>query len=90
MRRDHPALGDVPPGRARLAMTPAPTGSATCANIRTCWIINRALMGVARASLLQNHRWIAYVGLAAILYVALEMMYRGTHEVLRMINDFND
>jgi YjbE family integral membrane protein len=46
-----------------------------------------ALMGVAAsfiARLLQNHRWIAYVGLAVILYVALEMVYRGTHE-LRLV-----
>ena len=44
-----------------------------------------ALMGIAAAfiaRLLQSHRWIAYVGLAVILYVALEMMYRGTLEVL--------
>ncbi|MDQ8727141.1 TerC family protein [Bradyrhizobium sp. LHD-71] len=44
-----------------------------------------ALMGIAAsfiARLLQNHRWIAYVGLAVILYVALEMIYRGTFEVL--------
>lgn len=44
-----------------------------------------ALMGFAAtliARLLQNHRWIAYVGLAAILYVALEMIYRGSQEVL--------
>ena len=43
-----------------------------------------ALMGVAAsfiARLLQNHRWIAYVGLAVILYVALEMIYRGTLEL---------
>jgi YjbE family integral membrane protein len=43
-----------------------------------------ALMGVAAsfiARLLQNHRWIAYVGLVVILYVALEMVYRGTHEL---------
>jgi YjbE family integral membrane protein len=42
------------------------------------------LMGVAGgfiARLLQNHRWIAYVGLAVILYVALEMVYRGAHEL---------
>jgi YjbE family integral membrane protein len=42
------------------------------------------LMGVAAsfiARLLQNHRWIAYVGLAVILYVALEMIYRGAHEL---------
>ncbi|MBY0361437.1 MAG: TerC family protein, partial [Phreatobacter sp.] len=39
-----------------------------------------ALMGLAAsfiARLLQKHRWIAYVGLAIILYVALEMVYRG-------------
>lgn len=43
-----------------------------------------ALMGLAAtfiAKLLQNHRWIAYVGLAVILYVALEMIYRGGLEV---------
>jgi YjbE family integral membrane protein len=43
-----------------------------------------ALMGVAAgliARLLQNYRWIAYVGLAVILYVALEMIYRGAHEI---------
>jgi YjbE family integral membrane protein len=43
-----------------------------------------ALMGLAAAyiaGLLQRHRWIAYVGLAVILYVALEMIYRGALEV---------
>jgi len=43
-----------------------------------------ALMGIAAsfiASLLQKHRWIAYVGLAIILYVALDMCYRGAREV---------
>lgn len=43
-----------------------------------------ALMGIAAsfiAGLLQKHRWIAYVGLAVILYVALEMIFRGTMEV---------
>jgi YjbE family integral membrane protein len=43
-----------------------------------------ALMGLAAAfiaRLLQRHRWIAYVGLAVILYVAVEMIYRGTLEV---------
>jgi len=42
------------------------------------------LMGVAAsfiARLLQNYRWIAYAGLAVILYVALEMIYRGGHEL---------
>jgi YjbE family integral membrane protein len=43
-----------------------------------------ALMGIAAsfiATLLQKHRWIAYVGLAVILYVALEMIFRGGMEV---------
>ncbi len=43
-----------------------------------------AMMGIAAsfiARLLQNHRWIAYVGLAVILYVAGDMIYRGTLEV---------
>jgi YjbE family integral membrane protein len=47
-----------------------------------------ALMGIAAtfiARLLQKHRWIAYVGLAVILYVALEMVYRGGLEVLPYI-----
>jgi hypothetical protein len=33
------------------------------------------------ARLLQHHRWIAYVGLAVILYVAAEMIYRGLGEL---------
>jgi YjbE family integral membrane protein len=43
-----------------------------------------ALMGIAAsfiAKLLQKHRWIAYVGLAVILYVAVDMIWRGAHEV---------
>jgi YjbE family integral membrane protein len=43
-----------------------------------------ALMGIAAsfiATLLQKHRWIAYVGLAVIFYVALEMIFRGGMEV---------
>jgi YjbE family integral membrane protein len=42
------------------------------------------LMGVAAsfiARLLQKHRWIAYVGLAIILYVAMDMIWRGAQEV---------
>jgi YjbE family integral membrane protein len=48
-------------------------------------VLSIALMGVAAsfiANLLQKHRWIAYVGLAIILYVALDMIYRGFYEVL--------
>ncbi len=43
-----------------------------------------ALMGLAAnfiARILEKHRWIAYVGLAIILYVALDMIYRGALEV---------
>ena len=42
------------------------------------------LMGVAAtfiARLLQKYRWIAYGGLAVILYVALGMVYRGALEL---------
>ncbi|MBS7702165.1 TerC family protein [Chelatococcus asaccharovorans] len=48
-----------------------------------------ALMGIAAsfiANLLQRFRWIAYVGLAVILYVALEMIYRGAVEVWPLVN----
>lgn len=47
-------------------------------------VLSIALMGLAAsfiARLLQKHRWIAYVGLVVILYVALDMMYRGGIEV---------
>ncbi|MEK7266108.1 MAG: TerC family protein [Pseudomonadota bacterium] len=43
-----------------------------------------ALMGFAAtfiARLLERHRWIAYVGLAIILFVAAEMIWRGGKEV---------
>ena len=43
-----------------------------------------ALMGLAAsfiARLLGRYRWIAYVGLAIILYVALKMIREGWHEV---------
>ena len=47
-------------------------------------ILSIALMGIAAnfiANLLQKHRWIAYVGLAIILYVAAEMVWRGVAEI---------
>ncbi len=47
-------------------------------------VLSIALMGLAAsfiARLLQKHRWIAYVGLLVILYVSLDMIYRGAHEV---------
>jgi len=47
-------------------------------------VLSVALMGVAAdllGRLLQTQRWIAYVGLAIIVYVALEMIYRGSLEL---------
>ena len=47
-------------------------------------ILSIALMGLAAtfiARLFNKHRWIAYLGLAIILYVALKMMWEGWHEV---------
>jgi YjbE family integral membrane protein len=47
-------------------------------------ILSIALMGLAAnfiAKLLHRYPWIAYVGLAIILYVALDMIYRGLAEV---------
>lgn len=47
-------------------------------------VLSIALMGIAAsfiARLLNKHRWIAFVGLAIILYVALDMIRRGWHEV---------
>jgi YjbE family integral membrane protein len=48
-------------------------------------VLSIALMGLAAsfiAKLLNKHRWIAYVGLAIILYVAGDMIYRGALEVM--------
>lgn len=48
-----------------------------------------ALMGLAAsviARVLHKHRWLAYVGLSIILYVALHMIYRGAIEVWPLVN----
>jgi YjbE family integral membrane protein len=48
-----------------------------------------ALMGFAAnfiARVLEKHRWVAYVGLLIILYVAFDMSYRGAMEVWRDVN----
>ncbi|MBV8751530.1 MAG: TerC family protein [Hyphomicrobiales bacterium] len=47
-------------------------------------ILSVALMGIAAnllGRLIQKHRWIAYLGLAVVLYVACEMIYRGALEL---------
>lgn len=48
-------------------------------------LLSIALMGLAAtfiARLLQKHRWIAYIGLVIVLYVALHMIWDGYRQVL--------
>ena len=52
-------------------------------------ILSIALMGLAAtfiARLLNRHRWIAYVGLAIILYVSIKMVYEGAVEIYPHMN----
>jgi YjbE family integral membrane protein len=54
-------------------------------------IVSIALMGVAAnfvAKLLNRYRWIAYLGLIIIVYVALSMIYHGFGEVLPMARSY--
>jgi len=47
-------------------------------------VLSVALMGFAAelvARLLHRHRWIAWVGLAIVFYVALSMIWHGWHQV---------
>ena len=47
-----------------------------------------ALMAVASewvARLIVRYRWLAYVGLAVVVYVAVDMIVRGTGEVVRAL-----
>lgn len=51
-------------------------------------VLSVALMGVAStvmARLLIRHRWIGYVGLIVILYIALTMMWDGAHQVAQAV-----
>jgi YjbE family integral membrane protein len=48
-------------------------------------VLSIALMGAAAsfiANLLNRHRWIAYLGLLIILYVALKMIWEGSIDVI--------
>jgi YjbE family integral membrane protein len=48
-------------------------------------LLSVALMGTAAnfiAKLLERYRWISYVGLVIVLYVALSMIWHGGHQVL--------
>jgi len=43
-------------------------------------LLSVALMGLAAnliAKLIDRHRWIAYIGLAVIVFVAFKMIYEG-------------
>ncbi len=54
--------------------------------LATGLVLSVALMGLAAdlvARLLERHRWIAWVGLAIVLYVAITMIWHGGHEVVR-------
>lgn len=47
-------------------------------------ILSIALMAFAAnliANLLEGHRWLAYIGLAVVTFVALDMIWRGGHEI---------
>jgi len=51
-------------------------------------VVSIALMGIAAnfvAGLLNRFRWIAYLGLAVIVYVAITMIYHGALEVLPLV-----
>jgi YjbE family integral membrane protein len=51
-------------------------------------LLSVGLMGAAAtliAGLLKRYHWIAYVGLAIILWVAVDMIYRGTDEVVKQM-----
>lgn len=52
-------------------------------------VLSIAMMGLAAtfiARLLSRHRWIAYVGLLIIVYVALDMIWRGWTEVAPLVS----
>ncbi|MBC7505601.1 MAG: YjbE family putative metal transport protein, partial [Sandarakinorhabdus sp.] len=51
-------------------------------------VLSVALMGVAAnfiAKYIERYRWIAYVGLAVIVYVAGKMIWQGWHEVAPVV-----
>jgi YjbE family integral membrane protein len=65
-----------------LAVAGAAHGSTWV--LATGLIMSVALMGIAAnliARLLERQRWIAWVGLLIVLYVALSMIWHGGHEV---------
>lgn len=54
-------------------------------------IVAVALMGVAAnviAKYIERYRWIGWIGLAVIVYVAFKMIWEGSHEVAPMAQAF--
>jgi len=54
-------------------------------------VLSVALMGIAAnliARYIERYRWIAYLGLAVILWVAAEMIWRGWHDVAPVVMRF--
>jgi YjbE family integral membrane protein len=52
--------------------------------LATGLLFSVVLMGVAAsfiATLLEKHRWIAWVGLLIVLYIALKLVWQGGHDV---------
>src|SRR3954470_10077369 len=52
-------------------------------------LMSVALMGAAAtyiAKLLERYRWIAYIGLAIVVYVAVMMIWHGGNDVMKAIN----
>ena len=50
--------------------------------------ISVVLMGAAAtivARLLDRYRWLAWLGLAIVLYIALKMIWDGTHDIYRAV-----
>lgn len=51
-------------------------------------LLSVALMGIAAniiARFIERFRWIAYIGLAVILYVAVKMIWEGAHQLVPII-----
>lgn len=51
-------------------------------------VLSVVLMGVAAnfvVRLLEKHRWVAWVGLLIVLYVALKMIWEGAHQVAQAL-----
>ena len=56
-------------------------------------ILSVGLMGAAAAAianLLKRYHWVAYVGLAIILWVAVDMIWRGSMEVATQVGDLSE